>query len=127
MATMSSCSLNGRLPQAGKYSERLLVMVGSCRALNTWSADSLWLARVPACDLAHGDVPLTPAQARNAQSCTCRFWETQHMGHGNVYLVYMMCRPLLSVQMKPVNKLQDNMSNQRLQVISLGKGLIQHL
>ncbi len=39
MATMGSCSLNGRLPQAGKYSERLLVMVGSCRALNTRSAD----------------------------------------------------------------------------------------
>ncbi len=34
MATMGNCSLNGRLPQAGKYLERLLVMV-ICKALNT--------------------------------------------------------------------------------------------
>ncbi len=36
---MGSCSLNGCSPQARKYLERPLVMVGSCRALNTQSAD----------------------------------------------------------------------------------------
>ncbi len=48
---MSSCSLNGRLPQAGKYSERLLVMVGSCigrLTLGALTGKNLWLARVQA-------------------------------------------------------------------------------
>ncbi len=43
------------------------------------------------------------------------------MGHGNVHLVYITC----TIQMKPVNKLQDNMSNQRLQATSSGKQLIE--
>ncbi len=40
------------------------------------------------------------------------------MGHDNVYLVYMMCQSLFTVQMKPVNKLQASMSNQQLQANS---------
>ncbi len=64
MTMMGSCSLNGRLPQAGKYSERLLVMMGSCRALNTRSADRLVLMASKSA-AASGDVPLTPGKKRS--------------------------------------------------------------
>ncbi len=46
---MGSCSLNGSLPQARKYSERLLVMVVAVGhlTLEALTGKNLWLARVP--------------------------------------------------------------------------------